>query len=106
MVNIAERGKKGLVAHCHCDYNAAFAGGATRLGVAADAGLVFGQVKARKGCVGGGFMGRGSGIEKVAGRGPRGGAGLEPVTFESACRGFRRVRGPLGGDPLWAGLVQ
>ena len=67
MVNIAEHGKKGLVAHCHCDYNAAFAGGATRLGVAADAGLVFGQVKARKGCVGGGFMGRGSGIERWRG---------------------------------------
>jgi hypothetical protein len=28
-----------------------------------EAGLIFGQVKARKGCVGGGFMGRGSGIE-------------------------------------------
>jgi hypothetical protein len=88
-----------------------------RLGVAKDAGLVFGQVKARKGCVGGGFWGRGSGIGKVAGEiravvrrsgvavvrdgaqarscaagrsGPGPGAGLEPVTFE-------RLPGEPGG---------
>jgi hypothetical protein len=52
-------GKKGLVAHRLYDYKAAFAGRARRLGVAEGAGLVFGQVEKRKGCVGGGWMGRG-----------------------------------------------
>ena len=116
-----ERGKKGLVDYCLCDYNAAFAGRARRRGVAVDAGLVFGQVKMRKGCVGGGFWGRGSGIERWrassarrcfgvlaavrSGRGPvgrcgdgRGGAagcsGRSPL---SACRG-----NPAGARPMGA----
>jgi hypothetical protein len=87
-----------------------------RLGIAKDAGLVFGQVKARKGCVGGGF-GVAAQASKGGGRDPRGGAvlgrgrgacwgegpigrcgavgagpgaGLEPVTFE-------RLPGEPGG---------
>ena len=41
--------QKGACCPRHCDYNAAFAGGATRLGVAAYAGLVFGQGKGEEG---------------------------------------------------------
>jgi hypothetical protein len=61
MVNIAKRGKKGLVAHCHCDYNATFAGRAMRLGIFAAAGMIFGQVKRGRDAWAAAW-GRGSGI--------------------------------------------
>ena len=131
MVNIAKRGKKGLVAHCLCDYNAAFAGRARRLGVAADAGLIFGQVKKRKGCVGGGFGVAAQASERWRARSARRcgaracawrldgakarsggagaveagpGAGLEPVAFERLPGRSGGSRGSLGGDPFGPAL--
>jgi hypothetical protein len=65
----------------------------------------------RKGCVGGGFgvaaqaSVRWRGENRAAALRRARGAGLEPVTFERL-PGIRRASGPLGGDPLGAGLVQ